>query len=301
MLIFGISLLSVQSPASAQNSSTSIVQHYKINIHFAIGQDRRPVPYEMNNGVLLFKAQINGQDVWAMLDNRSDDSLIDAAFARAHGVTLGPPIGPLRTPSGTLERRRAEAVQMTIPGQASFSAPLSAVDLSFASKLAGKPISLVLGREYFESLGFLIDPRSKELQFGPSGSLTVPPTIPYVELLDDRPQVAIMVNGHPAVVTVDLGYNGFVALNDGAWARLGLDIAPSIDAKSANFDGRMRDVRSTKVKELSLGPVTLHDVDVRLDRSLPEDRDGLIGLGFLSKFIFAIDEKRRRIWFVSGV
>lgn len=301
MLVLGAALSGAHSAANAQSGADPSVQHYKIDIHFVTGKDRKPVPYEMNDGVLLFQAQINGQAVWAMLDNESGDSLIDAAFARTHGLTLGPPLGPLRTPGGTLERRRVEGVRLSIQGQASFTAPLSAADLSFASRVAGKPISVVLGKEYFESLGFLIDPRSKELQFGPSGSLTVPATIPYVELLNDRPQVEVRVNGHPAVVTVDLGYNGTLSLNDAAWAELGLNDAPSTNAKSANFDGRFREMKSTRVDEVSLGPETRHDVDVRLDRSFPEDGDGIIGLGFLSKFIFAIDEKSRRIWFISGV
>jgi hypothetical protein len=297
LLIF---LLSA-SPSKAETAPAPAVIHYKFDIHFVIGDERHPVQYELDHGVLLFRARIDGKDVWATFDNRSNDSLIDAQFARVNGFTLGPRIGPVHTPTGTMERRRIQDVPVTIPGQMSFRAPLSAVDLSFVSKFVGKPVSLVIGQEYFENLGFLIDSRNRNFQLGPSGSLTVPPTIPYAVLLNDRPQVGITINGHPAVVTVDLGYNGFVALNHAAWTRFGLEDSPFVEQKTAHFEGHIHEVKSVNAHEISLGPADLHNVNVELEESLPGDQDGIIGLGFLSKFIFSIDEKSRRIWFISGV
>jgi predicted aspartyl protease len=291
-----------QAAASAQVPAAGPgITSYEVDLHFFPAAERKPAPIEIVNGIILFKAQVGGKDVWATLDNRSVDSLIDLAFARSNGMKLGPPIGDLRTPTGALKRRRVQDADITIPGQVRFRAPLSAVDLSFPSKMAGRPISLVLGREYFENLGFLIDPRDGQLKLGPSGALRVPPTIPSVVLKNDRPQVDITIDGKPAVVTVDFGYNGFVALNQAAWDRLKLDQSPTIQKETAHAEGEVHYVKSTIADKVTMGPAAVSKADVRLEDGFPEDGDGIVGMSFLSKFIFSIDEKSRRLWFISGV
>ena len=117
-------------------------------------------------------------------------------------------------------------VAVVVPGQFAATVPLSAVDLGFPSKADGRPIALVLGREYFANLVFLIQARSRTFQVGPSGSLRLPVGTPFVSLANGRPQVEADVGGEKLMLTDDLGYNRELALGPAAWSKLKLGQAP---------------------------------------------------------------------------
>ena len=287
------------SAGLAQQSGNSNLMSYRVDIHFTTKAERSPVPFDLLQGLIVFKAQINGEDVWGTFDNMSEDSLIDAKFATSHNLKVGPFIAPLHTPTGILQRQRIENVDVRIPGQIDLSEPMSAVDLSFLSKVTGRPISLVLGKEYFHWLAFFIRSDKRNFELAPSGAIKIPDKYPYVVLRGDRPQVAATVDGEPVALTVDMGFNGFAALSQAAWTKLNLD-KRSTSKKAAHFEGHVQDVKAATVDKMTLGPATVNQVEVRLEPSFPEDSDGLIGLAFLSRFTFVIDETNRRLWFISN-
>lgn len=305
--IFALLSLLQSEPApsasrDAQPRFTSAAQHsqreiYHFNIDFARGPERRPVALDIVNNIPMFRARIDGEDVWTVLDNHADDSLIDANFARQHGFEFGAPISPLRTPTGSVERRRVHDVPVEIPGQMRFIAPFSAVDLSFPTRAAGRSITLVLGKEYFENLALLI--RANSLSFGPSGSLRASAKAPFVDLLNDGPQVQLQIGQARLVLTIDLGFNGELSLSQAAWSELGLLDRPLFTKRTANLDGRAYDSKHTKVSHVVIGPVVANDVDVSLDPMLPRDGDGRIGFGFLDRFDFALDVRAGKLWLMS--
>ena len=260
------------------------------------------MPLELVNRVLVFQAQINGRDAWALLDNGSRDSLVDTDFARSLGLELSAPVSPLRTMTGgSIERRRVAPVEIKIPGQADIDTPLSAVDLSLFSKLVGRPISLILGQEYFQNLLFLIMLDNRTFQLGPSGSLRAPTDVPYITLKNDIPQLAIQVNGQTAVVGLDMGYNGDLSLSPAAWGRLGFDKLKTFEARSARLDARIVAEKGAVVERVRLGPIDVHSVNVRVQPTMTKYGDGSIGFGLLSRFDFAVDIKAGRIWLLSRV
>lgn len=271
----------------------------QIHIRFKPKGERAPLSYELLHGVPVFPAQINGQDVWAMLDDRITGSLIDAQFARSHGLKVAAASGQFRTPTGTLERHAAYDVEVTLPGQIEIDGSFSVVDLSFAAKVTGRPISLIIGKEYFDDLEFLITPFNHEIQVGPSGTLKLRADTPSVVLKNDRPQVDATINGEPVTLTVDLGYQGNVALTDAAWTKLHLTSA-GLD-KTAHLDGNFEAAKTTTVGEVALGAVQFRDVRVISQRTFAEDADGYIGFGLLSQFNFALDVKGGRLWMISKV
>jgi predicted aspartyl protease len=271
----------------------------QFTIEFAAQQERAAVPYELVRGVVMFKALVNGREVWAMLDNRATTSLIDATFARSLGLELIPDAARVNAPTGSLERWHVREVDLSIPGQARTRAPATATDLAPLSTAAGQSISLIVGKEYFDGLVFLFTPHDRHFQLGPSGSLTLPATTPFVVLQNSRPQIEVLVAGQPTVLTVDLGYNGDIALSQDAWDRLGMGALPTVPNQSVYIDGAVVEGAVTTIEEVSLGPARVGRVKVAVLPAVPDDRDGLVGFGLLSRLIFAIDVKAQRLWLIA--
>lgn len=131
----------VPAVAIGQAQSTAappVETRFNVNLKFPALEKRIPVPFELVNGVLVFRATIDGKEVRAILDNRLESSLIDSGFARTAGISLGPTIGPMRTPTGSLPRQLTSYVQVNVPGQVTINARLSAVDLFWPKRRAGR-------------------------------------------------------------------------------------------------------------------------------------------------------------------
>jgi hypothetical protein len=267
---------------------------------------RKPVPFELVANHILFKAQVNGRDVWAMLDNGSGRTVIDTGFARASGIQLGEPSGQLQTVTGAfVPVRRVPDVGITIPGQGNFQATLLTMDLSWVSRGLGRPISLVVGKDLFEALAFVVRPSSGTFEFWPNTTAVLPPQVPRLELpagaapiilANDVPQIQVSIGGKPALLAVDLGDGNVVSVNEKAWLRLGLGSAATIKGTSVGFDARPVATRTTIVGTMIVGPATGYDVSVTAGPDGPDGGDGRLGMGFFAHYDFAIDLLARRIW-----
>jgi hypothetical protein len=145
----------------------------------------------------------------------------------------------------------------------------------------------------------LFTPHARHLEFAPSGTLDLPADTPHLVLQDDRPRVEVTIAGRPAVLTVDLGFNGDIALSERAWTTLGLNALPAAVGRAANANGRIFAMSSAVVGEVTLGSTPVRDVKVTLQPVFPDDGDGFIGLGLLSRFTFALDVPARRLWLIA--
>jgi hypothetical protein len=300
-IVLLLSLLVVQGPAAAQSaSSTPAPNRVHAQLRFAPKGQRFPVPFEMIRNLAVFQAKLNGKDVWAVLDNRASTSLIDLGFAQDQRLPLGPVISPLKTPTGTLERRLVSNVKLQIPGQFELTAPLlPATDLSFVKKLLGRPIALVIGQEYFSKLAFLIRPSRGSFQVGPSGTVKVPPTAAVIPLTSDRPHVDVRIGDKVLNLTIDLGFDDAIGLTPEAWARLGLEKLPASFTKGANAQGDVYDVKIVTLPAVTIGPVTAANVRAGVRPTSAADGDGLLGMGLLRRFDFALDVKARKLWLID--
>ena len=296
-------LLALPSQATAQMQVARAKPQrdsYSITFKFDKKVDRTPVSFELIHNVLVFRADLNGEPVWAILDNAMDSSLIDRKFASDHKIMIGAPLSPLVTPTGSVERRRADDVRVKISGQVEFTAPFSVVDLEFLKLATGRPIAMVLGKEYFANLVFVILPSKKTFEVAPSGSMRLPPAIPFAALEDARPTLEIDVDGRKLKVLVDLGANSQLILNPEAWKGLKLDKAPQTRSWAANLNGKRSLALSAKVPSVTAGPFLMENVAASLQPAFP-GVDGVLGLGFLSNFNFAIDVKARKLWMLGPV
>ena len=263
--------------------------------------ERKPVPYELVRNTAVFRAHVNGTEVWALLDNRVTSSAIDEALARALGLPVSR-VGGGRfvTPSGgALDRWRVPAIDLSIPGQAGLRAPVFATDLSRLSAFTDRPIAFIVGKEYFDVLAFLFNPAKHEFRIEPSGALPLPADTPHLVLANDRPQVEVTIAGQPVLLTIDLGHGGDIALNRAAWDRLGMAALPTMPRRSVDGSGTVTESVVATLDEVALGPQPVAGVKVALAPTLADDGDGYLGFGLLSRFEFALDIKARRLWLVA--
>ena len=269
---------------------------FRTNIAFYKGKARQPARMELINGVPLVKIRIAKHDGWALLDNRFEQSEVDVHFARANGIPVGRSISPLRTPTGELPRWLAAAVPFEVPGQFGAVAPFAAANLEAISRTVGRPISMVIGHEYFAEMIVAISSTHGILQFGPGGSKVTGNGAEQVLLLNDRPQLRIMAGDQPLLVTLDLGYNGSLALSDEAWHRLKLDTLPTSSGQTMHADGHIFSVAHATASAVRIGDELIGDIQADRQPLLPEDGDGLLGMGILARFDVIIDTRAGILW-----
>jgi hypothetical protein len=286
------------SAAKAEDAPSAGTIDYQIHIDFPDAADHKPVPFEIVHGVLLFRAKLDGLDVWAMLDNGSSSTLVDTGFILSRGLKLGPQLGEFRTPTGTMQRWRAPELRIVVPGEMTADGALFAADLSPWSRLMGRSVSLVLGKEFFDNLAFLIRPAEQNFELGSSGSFNPNRETQEIVLKNDRPELNAVVDGQPLVLTIDIGDGDMVSLSSAAWARLRLNDALSLESRTANFNAQMHSTKKTFGVRMKIGRIVTQNVVVSRAPQVSGDSDGRLGLGFLKHFTFAIDVKKRRLWLV---
>jgi predicted aspartyl protease len=297
------------SPASAQSQPAS--SHIQFNTAFEFDPaKRKPVPFELQHNIVLFKAQVEGREVWAVLDNGADRTVIDSSFANASGLHVGPPVDRMRLVTGAVAQSgRVANVHIIMAGQGTIAATLASADLSSLSKVMGRPIALILGKEVLQSFALVVLPSKKTFEFWPSSTLALPPEAPHLVIptnaapiiLDNGiPQVRVSLGGKPALLSVDLGNSDTISLGQSAWRRLGLDRFATIPRTVAGGDGRPVPARTTIVGTLTVGLVTGYNASVTDGPDGLNSDDGRLGMGFFAHYDFAIDVPARRIWLLAN-
>lgn len=296
----------VETPAAAQTTLPPPAASSSVDIQTQVSvpakEQIRPLRVESFGGQILFEAEIGGRSVWGIFDNGFSRTVIDTGFAKSIGLELGPqdatpPVANVTTLGGALPLKFVSTAEIKIPGQFSFrSSPQLSTDLSRLTPLVGHPISLVIGKDLFDQFLFAFSVRERTFQLGRSGIFRASPEMIELNLKNDPPQLDVVINGHAATVSVDLGYDGFIALGDSAWSRLGLDQLAVKYHTFAAADGTISGSRTAIVNEVSVGPVNLRKMPVSRTAVLPGEGDGRIGTGFFSGFNFVIDQKAHRIW-----
>jgi len=261
----------------------------------AVSGLRHPAAYDRRKGIILFEAKVNGRSIVALLDNQTARSLIAADLV----AELKLPVEPSKTIVGTLNGKEpawgvVSGITFEITGQLQIMAPFTVYDLAAMSRIVGHPIGLVLGGEYFAALGFAIDPQAGTFTVGPGGTRRPGAAYQALPLLNDRSQVAVEIGGKQYVLTVDLGFNGGIALK-----AEDLDAAASTLREerrtTADIAGRPRSVRQRR-SAIRIGDVDMLDVPISDGSTREVDGDGLLGMAVLAQSPFVLDVKAHTLW-----
>jgi predicted aspartyl protease len=283
-------------PATAAQTSVPQSDEPKFALRAVPKEQRAPVVYESAAGAIAFKANIAGREVWAMLDTGATNSIMDIELARMANLAVGPQEKPVRTPRGELMMQRVSDVPILIPGQFETLYPgLAAVELGAVSKLAGRKIEFILGRDFLRSLVLLVDPGKRTFQLAPSGSFKAPPAAAMSLHHPTTPQIEVVIGSEKLVVSMDTGFNGQLNLTPAAWER----IVPKGAATGTRFttgaDGKTHVKKTVLLPEIAIGSLRMTDVEVG-ESPVSGEGDGLVGMGLLGKFRFALDIKMGKLW-----
>lgn len=255
---------------------------------------REPIHFELVRGLILFRAKVAGRDLWMLLDNASERTLIDTAFAEAAGLKVGPPAGTMQTPVGTMPKRPVWDVQVNLPGQLDLHTPMAAVDLSSLSKFAGRKVEAVLGNDWLGLVAIVTKAQSHTLELVPSGNVNA--DVPFVPLSGTLPMLEISIGGKPLSVKLDLASDAMLTLTPAAWAKVAPAAAKAAQTKKPMPDGTIHDVGTVIVPEVLMGGFSRQNIPAVIGAAGLEGVDGALGAPFITDQDLGLDIKAGRLW-----
>jgi predicted aspartyl protease len=265
-------------------------------IRYLSGEDRKPQSFAFVGNLIFFKARLANREVWMLLDNRATRSLIDAELATSLGLRVETRKGQtIRTPTGTLPYRMAMDVPLLVPGQMETKLSMASVDLRRLSGIIRHPIDAVFGADLIGRSILNIDPENMTLQFARAGA-RMPMPVAAITLASSRPQMDIRINGKPVRLTIDLGFNGALALTPEAWARVGLTDVQMRKGFTVHAEGQAYAHDRGVLPQIEIGGVSHSNVSVAVRAVLPGDGDGMIGMALIGRFVTLLDTRGAKIW-----
>ncbi len=280
--------------AKAQSAPEATLEH---SITFLSEANSSPTPIDTSDNVVFLKVTINGHDAWAMLDNACGHTVIDLAYAKSIGLTVGPIVGKLNLGAASLDERLVKSTSIVLPGQVTFNGSVVAIDMQPFSSLVGRPVQAIIGGDYLDRMAVLIQNSRKQMILAKSGDITPRVKVATLPLIEGN-QVFAKVNGQAVSLKVDMGYNGAIRLSDAAWARVVPTGASAKESKTASLDGVARTGRSVSNASLVLGQVSVDPISVSVGEKLPGTSDGLLGMAFLSKADFILDVDQKKLFLI---
>lgn len=268
-----------------------------ISIRFPGRSRSAPTHYEPLGGLIVFKANVEGREVWALLDNGAERSLIDATFAEETGSTIGPPNGTIITPSGSIPKRRVSDVSLEVPYSFAVDLPaVAAMDMEPISQLLGRDIDFVLGGDLLRFFILAINPSQRTFRVGPSGAARMGPDAISTAVDPDSAQIELLIGGEPVRLMIDLGSNAALTLSPEAWGRVAPSDVETRQTSVADGNGRIEQITAAVAPEVTVAGMLVRDVRVNIRPVRPDVADGFVGNGFLDRFSLLLDLGQGRLW-----
>ena len=261
---------------------------------------RAPVRYETVKDRVVFRARLAGRDVWALLDNGADRTLIDLGTARAAGLELATGTGRVfGAGGGSLTSQWVADVPVAIAGQFEARMPMLGLDMSAASKILGYKIELVLGADALMHLALMVDPFERTFHLTPSGQMAIDPGSAAIAMRGKRALIEVRIGDRPATVSIDLGSNGGLALTQAAWERMGATGRHLGIAKAMGATGEPYEVEVIEVEEIGIGALRVQKVNTSLEPARPGTGDGIVGMAVLGQFVIVMDLGLGKLWLMA--
>lgn len=263
------------------------------------------LPFEFYMGSRIYiPATVAGVPTHVLLDSGAETTVLDAAWAKAHGIKATGTVVAVGT-GGRAEAQIASGVTIRIGNMELRDLTVALIDLSGVEKLLGRPLPVILGKEVFNDLAVSLDFQAQTIAFQdpdaftpPAGAVAVP-----VMAVNGIRTVPVSIEGAPPVpMDFELGNGSALLVYSAFWKPAGLltDGRPSSKTLSGAIGGlKERDVVS--VRSLTFGGVTFTGVPANLFGDEAKDADstvslGNIGMPILSRFALVTDFPHDRIW-----
>lgn len=255
------------------------------------------------DGIVLLEATLDGKRGWWILDSGYEYSLLDSATAQAAGVAVSAPT-TVAQPGGSVTQGWARAVSLDLSGKPFRPDSLAVFSLQPLSPVVGKPITGLLGHDFFERNVITIDYAMREVRLASSSGWKPPAGATEVGIWLENGEPFLLATlwanrrSVPAKLKIDtgslsgLGLNGsFVAQNSlfpPDWPRLPME-GIAVGGATRNFVGRL--------DSMSLGGVVISQPVAGWSEDLARVGDaGTLGAPILARFRVTFDYAHRRIF-----
>ena len=192
-----IGLLIAPLPATAQRVQRDPVL-LASSFSFVPEAQRAQVEYQTVKGRVVFRAKLGEREVWALLDNGADRTLIELETARAMGLKLDTAKGQVYgAGGGSLTSQWVEGVPVSIPGQFTARMPMLGLDMRAASKILGHRIELVIGADMLMYMALKIDPFTRQFHLTHTGRMDGVAGHRAIAMRGKRALVEMRIEGKP--------------------------------------------------------------------------------------------------------
>jgi hypothetical protein len=254
------------------------------------------VPLSVHRNRLFVAAAVNGRPVEALLDSGAEMTSIDDDHAAAFGLVLTG-ADEVKGSGGTAKVRFSERVTVEAAGIRLADRMVAVFDLDeVASRLIGRPVPVIVGRELFDAARLRIDvdggriaalPRDRE----PAGVRLPLTTHKGIE------HFPVSVEGHPpASAAFDLGNGGTVLIGKAYAERLGLT-APGriVGRRTGGGIGGAIDRDLVVLRTVKIAGRTFQNVEAAID-PLDSASDLNVGTQLLRRFLITADYGQHALW-----
>jgi len=271
----------------------------------SFGAEQQLLPFELYRGNrIIIQARINGHDTPFMLDTGAGATTVDRAFARSIGLPEGMKIKAQGT-GGVTEAELVSGITLQVGGMRFDKMTVAVMDLQPVARGVGRPINVILGREFFNSAVVSIDWAASTLKVTSPKSFTPPRDAVAIPLGTMGPfhTVPVSIAGGPEITAMlDIGNNGTISLPRAYWEkRADLANLPYAESRGGGVGGLHR-LRVVTLPEVEFGgrkfanvPAALGDADEHL-----ANRSANVGIGMLKQFRATLDFGRSRLYLAPG-
>ncbi len=244
---------------------------------------------------LFLDVTVNGRLVRALLDSGAEMSILDTAAAATLGITGSGAATARGSGAATVEARFAEGVTIAAAGASLANRTVAILDLSdVASRLIGRPVPMILGRDFFDAGRWEIDMARGRVRTAARSPRGVRLPLTTERGIETMPAA---IEGQPPVAAVfDLGNGSEVMVGRTYAERIGLTAPARIIGRAAGggLGGAVtRDM--VRMRELRLAGRTFRNVPATIDDS-DTAADLNIGVSILRNFRISTDFPHHQLW-----
>ncbi|MEM1197011.1 MAG: retropepsin-like aspartic protease [Pseudomonadota bacterium] len=246
----------------------------------SISFDNKPGDFKFSafddeKGVVLFRAKLEGQDIWAMIDTGSDYSVVSERLVQELGLEKDQSEVSIDTISSSQNSRRIRDLNFEHIGQYSMVRDFYSFDLSGISKALGRQVDALIGYDLLRQLSFVLDSKNKRMLILISGMIT-PEDGRYRAIRLDGGVFEGTLNGVRTRFAVDLGSNGQISLHEKAWDRIFGDEPTISRGNATDGSGIVRETRGIENVQFEAFGATA-DVFVKKIPGENENFDAFVG------------------------
>ena len=255
-----------------------------------------------------FPISVNGHEADAWLDNGATPSAIDSSFASFIGLSaLSGQIDIKSSGSSPLKGSLVPGATVKIADLSLNNLTVQSIDLTPFGKLAGHPISFMLGEDAFAELVVDIDFPNHRLSFSDPMRFSPPAGAVVIPLVREgiNRAIEISIEDKPAIrVLLDLGMNGMLdVFPNYAQAEGLLNDRQRGSTLTSGADGNPEEEVAIVFKTITLGKSVLENVPATVPLKVvqgryPDDLQGYLGVDILNRYRTILDYSHDRLYLI---